>query len=459
MSELQFPKDPVVGQQYDFPPYKYYWDGVKWKTMGIGYNPVNDLRNELEPRIETSEKNIEDLSAQSFEALRRSYAEAGYNLVDGSFEAGGTLVNANDVLLQERTGKAFSGSAGPVAAGTNPASGGFVDKSGGLLRHELDVFISTFETMQDLLESTGLINNSVVRVLSRDGLGSQGGLFKITDTAPAVIDNFRNVPLFNGGYAVEYLQHPRTNPKLAFSGTKVCGHRGICQQSPENSINSIAAAHRVGIEFVELDIIPCLDSLICLHDDTIDRTTVGVGKIKDLTLAEIQSYDMKPTTILSPIIKTNFTKYFGGERIPSLQQVLDEAKRTGITLVLESKIFNEEAIRDYYKILEKNKMLDSVIISTSSINNAHIYRTLNPDIPISFIYAPTIPVTIESLDMVELIQNCWITVDYTVLNKNIVDEALSRGIKVMSYTVNTVATYQFLADMGVSLALANWRVA
>lgn len=63
------------------------------------------------------------------EALRRSYAEAGYVLVAGSFEAGGTLVNANDVLLQESTGKAFSGPAGAVAAGTNPASGGFTDRS------------------------------------------------------------------------------------------------------------------------------------------------------------------------------------------------------------------------------------------------------------------------------------------------------------------------------------------
>lgn len=42
------------------------------------------------------------------EALRRSYAEAGYNLVDGSFEAGGTLVNANDVLLYEANGEAYS---------------------------------------------------------------------------------------------------------------------------------------------------------------------------------------------------------------------------------------------------------------------------------------------------------------------------------------------------------------
>ena len=47
MSELQFPKDPIVGQEYDFPPYKYYWDGIKWKTKGISYIPLNDLRAEL----------------------------------------------------------------------------------------------------------------------------------------------------------------------------------------------------------------------------------------------------------------------------------------------------------------------------------------------------------------------------------------------------------------------------
>ena len=63
------------------------------------------------------------------EALRRSYAEAGYNLVAGSFEVGGTLVNANDVLLHEVSGKAFSGPKGAVVAGTNPTSGGFVDMS------------------------------------------------------------------------------------------------------------------------------------------------------------------------------------------------------------------------------------------------------------------------------------------------------------------------------------------
>ena len=69
------------------------------------------------------------------ESIRRSYAEAGFNLVDGSFETGGTLVNANDVLLHEASGKAYTGSAGTVAAGADPTSGGFVDRSTDITLH------------------------------------------------------------------------------------------------------------------------------------------------------------------------------------------------------------------------------------------------------------------------------------------------------------------------------------
>ena len=72
-----------------------------------------------------------------FEALRRSYAEAGLNLVDGSFEEGGTLTSVSDVLLHKESGKAYSGPAGTVAAGTDPESGGFVDRSGLALRSDL----------------------------------------------------------------------------------------------------------------------------------------------------------------------------------------------------------------------------------------------------------------------------------------------------------------------------------
>lgn len=66
---------------------------------------------------------------QVMELYSRSYAEAGYNVV-GTFQGGFTYVNANDVGINMTTGKGYTGPAGPVAAGTDPASGGFVDRSG-----------------------------------------------------------------------------------------------------------------------------------------------------------------------------------------------------------------------------------------------------------------------------------------------------------------------------------------
>lgn len=77
---------------------------------------------------------ISILGSQSREALRRSYLESGYTLVNGSFETGGVLSKPNDVMLQESSGKAYSGPSGAVQAGTAPSSGQFIDRSGELLK-------------------------------------------------------------------------------------------------------------------------------------------------------------------------------------------------------------------------------------------------------------------------------------------------------------------------------------
>lgn len=92
------------------------------------------------------------------EALRRSYAAAGYSLVDGSFEAGGILTSAVDVLMHEGSGKAYS-SAGPypctVFAGTNPSVGGFTDRSEKL---DYEVSVTELGAVPDYLLPDGSVN-------------------------------------------------------------------------------------------------------------------------------------------------------------------------------------------------------------------------------------------------------------------------------------------------------------
>lgn len=88
-------------------------------TIGGSWKPVTN--NILAPTVR--------------ELTRRSYAESGLNLVGGSFQAGFTIVNANDVALDEATGKVFSGVAGTYPAGTSTV--GFSDRSGDLIRIEI----------------------------------------------------------------------------------------------------------------------------------------------------------------------------------------------------------------------------------------------------------------------------------------------------------------------------------
>ena len=92
---------------------------------GLG-GPLNAQANALTARSEL-------LLTDVREALRRSYAEAGYNLVDGSFEQGATLTSATDVLLYEATGECYSWSGTfpkVVPANSSPVSTGGISPTG-----------------------------------------------------------------------------------------------------------------------------------------------------------------------------------------------------------------------------------------------------------------------------------------------------------------------------------------
>ena len=153
MSELNFPKNPAVGQEYTFNSLLYMFDGVKWVTKGTGYNPVQDLYEMLASDAGASfvgttgydnvqaalDANADFVSRFDREALRRSYAEAGYNLVDGSFEQGGTVAAANDVLLHLATGLAFSwnGMLPYTVPAKSTPDAGWTLRGGELLRSQL----------------------------------------------------------------------------------------------------------------------------------------------------------------------------------------------------------------------------------------------------------------------------------------------------------------------------------
>src|SRR5690606_26246675 len=68
----------------------------------------------------------------------------------------------------------------------------------------------------------------------------------------------------------------------------VIAHRGCVGEAPEVSVASIQACAGKGIDGIELDIRKTRDGvLVSIHDDTVDRTTNGTGKVAEMTLAQI----------------------------------------------------------------------------------------------------------------------------------------------------------------------------
>src|SRR5690625_6609337 len=94
----------------------------------------------------------------------------------------------------------------------------------------------------------------------------------------------------------------------------IIAHRGASGNAPENTLAAFQLAVEEGADGIELDVHLSKDGeLVVIHDDTLDRTTNGTGRVQDKDLDELKTYDAGSW----------FDSKFASERIPLLQEVID----------------------------------------------------------------------------------------------------------------------------------------
>ncbi|GGE51498.1 glycerophosphoryl diester phosphodiesterase [Pullulanibacillus camelliae] len=72
----------------------------------------------------------------------------------------------------------------------------------------------------------------------------------------------------------------------------VIAHRGASGYAPEHTLAAYDLAKKQGADYIEIDLQMTKDGqLIAMHDDTVNRTTNGTGKVKALTLKQIKQLD------------------------------------------------------------------------------------------------------------------------------------------------------------------------
>ncbi len=74
----------------------------------------------------------------------------------------------------------------------------------------------------------------------------------------------------------------------------IVAHRGLHKTAPENSWGAMRAALIAGFDWVECDVWNSLDSIpIVIHDETLDRTTNGHGKISEHRWVDLKRLELK----------------------------------------------------------------------------------------------------------------------------------------------------------------------
>jgi|TARA_B110000495_G_C23039042_1_gene621940 glycerophosphoryl diester phosphodiesterase len=117
----------------------------------------------------------------------------------------------------------------------------------------------------------------------------------------------------------------------------IIAHRGLDETYPENTLTAFKAALEKGMA-IEIDVRGTKDDeLIVLHDDTVDRTTDGEGRVAQMTLTEVKALDAGSW----------WGEEFAGERIPTLMETFDVVKEFGTTettLIIEMKTLDPGCI-------------------------------------------------------------------------------------------------------------------
>ncbi|CAN5163778.1 hypothetical protein BH09PSE1_BH09PSE1_20560 [soil metagenome] len=162
-------------------------------------------------------------------------------------------------------------------------------------------------------------------------------------------------------------------------GVAISAHRGqSADDQPENSIAAITATGRaIPGAIVEIDAVLTADGrLVLMHDDTMDRTTTGHGKVADLTLAEVKAARLRaPNGTLTDASP------------PTLAEALEAARSVGAIASIDLKPASEAATMVLARaVVDEVRRVGAqgrVILITYTPETARAVAALAPEMMIS----------------------------------------------------------------------------
>ena len=225
-------------------------------------------------------------------------------------------------------------------------------------------------------------------------------------------------------------------------------HRGASHEAPDNTLPAFLLAAELGADGIELDVQLTSDGeLVVIHDFVLENTTDGQGPVRDKTLAELKELDAGGW----------FDPVFSGERIPTLQEVIEAAgHRLLLNIELKTTSLQDDGLAAaVVRVIEDNHLLDQTIVS--SFNPLAVWRVKvkNPWILTGLLYAPHMPLIARRPWLRHLVHPDALHPHYSLADDQHVHWANTRGYRVHTWTADEPGDMWQLKQRGVDLIITS----
>jgi glycerophosphoryl diester phosphodiesterase len=225
----------------------------------------------------------------------------------------------------------------------------------------------------------------------------------------------------------------------------IVAHRGASGYAPENTFAAFRRAIAMGAGFIETDLHLSRDArFVAIHDASVNRTTNGQGAVHDFTLADLRKLD----------VGSWFGSEFAGERIPTLEEILEFAKKHDVVFYLEIKPSGswggEHALISALR--ESGEIARTVIISFDPLILTNI-RAIEPTVMTGLLFDGKVDNPLEKAVEIGARQ---IAARGDLVSPKFLKDARERDLQVVCWTVNHPGHMRLLAEAGVDGIMSDY---
>ncbi|WP_165227266.1 glycerophosphodiester phosphodiesterase family protein [Aquisphaera insulae] len=220
----------------------------------------------------------------------------------------------------------------------------------------------------------------------------------------------------------------------------VTAHKGYSAIAPENTLSSFRKAIEVGADYAELDVQTTSDGVIVVnHDRDLMRVGNEPRRIRQMTLAEVKAVDIGKV----------YGPPFVGERVPTLEEVIDLAKGK-IRLQIELKYYDrDDALAgEVARLVEAKGFEDQCVIISLNYEGLLQVRRANPRLRTAAIVTVSVG-DIDRLDVDAL------SVNSRHLSNSLIRAVKSRHKDLYAWTVDDPRRMLNLIERGVPNIVTN----